>query len=195
MTERLEVSFAGPFSWPGAPDAPSLLDVEERRGVGIYLWTVPVEDGHLVYYVGETGRGFGTRMLEHYAEHAACMYHVYEPEAFARGEKVAVWPGRYDPADRKSPKQCMAEYPRLAAQVHELTHLYRFMLAPLSCDDRVRRRAEAAIANLLYEAPGRVGAFQDRNIRYQPRRQDEPPVLCQIRSTVPLLGVPEDLEA
>jgi hypothetical protein len=31
------------------------LDVAESRDSGVYLWTVPLQEGHLIYYVGETG--------------------------------------------------------------------------------------------------------------------------------------------
>jgi hypothetical protein len=191
MSDGVTVSFAGPFSWPGTSDAPSVFDVEERREPGIYLWTVPLRAGHLIYYVGETGRNFGTRLLEHYTEHAAAMYHVYSPAEFARGEKVALWPGRFDAAHRKSGKECIAIYSQLCAQIRELTFILRFFLAPLSCEDRIRRRVEAAIANALYAAPGIVGAFQDHGIRYDSRKNDEEPIQCVIISPVPLLGLPE----
>jgi len=58
MADKVTVRFIGPFSWPGAPDAPSVFDVEARQERGIYLWTIPQRDGFLVYYVGETGRSF-----------------------------------------------------------------------------------------------------------------------------------------
>jgi hypothetical protein len=102
MSEEIIISFAGPFSWPGTPDALSVFDVSEGRKAGIYVWTVPLRDGHLIYCVGETGRTFSARLQEHYMEHAAAMYHVYSPAEFARGEKVALWPGLFDATHRKS---------------------------------------------------------------------------------------------
>ena len=136
MGEKITISFVGPFSWPGARDAPSVFDVQVRQESGIYLWTVPQTDGYLIYYVGETGRSFQRRLLEHYAEHAACMYHVYSPEQFARGEKLMLWPGHYDSGDRKSAKECIAQYSRLGPYIDKLTALFRFFLAPLSCGER-----------------------------------------------------------
>ena len=113
MPNKEIVSFVGLYSWPGLPDAPSVFDVELRQEAGIYLWTVPLEEGHLIYYVGETGRGFGTRLQEQYMQHATAMYHVYSPSEFARGEKVALWPGRFDPSDRRSVPECIANYSHL----------------------------------------------------------------------------------
>ena len=91
----VKLNFLGPYSWLDMPDAPSLLEAETSRHPGIYLWTIPLAHGHLVYYVGETGRAFRVRMLEHYKEHASGMYHLYDPERFAKGEKIFLWPGRY----------------------------------------------------------------------------------------------------
>jgi hypothetical protein len=193
--EDVVVPFTGPFSWPDTPDAQSVFDAEVRQLPGIYLWTVAQRDGHLVYYVGETGRSFEVRLLEHYNEHAACMYHVYSPMEFARGEKVALWPGRYDRADRKSPTECISQYARLSAPIKELTYLYRFFLAPLSCETRVRRRIEAAIACALDAAPGVAGTFQDRGIHYDPRTENEEPIDCAITSPVPVIGLPRRLSA
>ncbi|MEI7902674.1 MAG: hypothetical protein WCK89_20680 [bacterium] len=187
------VSFMGPFSWPGISDAPSIFDAEEGRQSGIYLWTVPLREGHLIYYVGETGRNFRTRLLEHYMEHAAAMYHVYSPAEFARGEKVALWPGHFDTAHRKSAKECVLNYSQFCKQIGELTYILRFLLAPLACEERIRRRVEAAIAKALSDTPGIVGTFQDRDIRYAARKDNEEPIECVITSTVPLLGLPERL--
>lgn len=191
LAEEVVVPFSGPFSWPGTPDAPSVFGAELGRSCGIYIWTVPQQDGHFVYYVGETGRSFAVRLLEHYKEHATCMYHVYSPAEFGRGEKVALWPGRYDPTDRKSITECISQHLKFASQINELTYLYRFFLAPLSCEERIRRRVEAAIAGALYDAPGLAGMFQDRGIRYDPRTDEEAPIGCLITSPVRLIGLPE----
>ena len=196
MPEEIIIAFAGPFSWPGTTDAPSVFEVAEGRRSGIYVWTVPLPEGHLIYYVGETGRSFAERQAEHYKEHAAAMYHVWSPTEFARGEKVELWPGRYDRdvTHRKSIKECIANYSRLSEPILKMAYILRFFLAPLSCDTRIRRRIEAAIAQSLYVTPGIVGTFQDR-IPYHPRMNDEQPVACVITSPVPLLGLPERFSA
>lgn len=191
----LTIEFSGPFSWPGAPDAPSLFESELKMQGGIYLWTVPLSDGHLVYYVGETGRSFEVRMLEHFREHAACRYALYSPPEFARGEKILLWPGRYNKSNRKSLAECVAQCPILASKIAEVTYLYRFFLAPLACDHRLRKRAEAEIARCLYAAPGVVGDFQDKGIRYDPRLPSEHHVRCTVSSSLPLMGMPVEVWA
>jgi hypothetical protein len=191
--EALTVRFVGPFSWLGTADAPSIFEGECSRGPGIYLWAVARPEGYLVYYVGETGRSFAVRMQEHYKEHAACFYHLYSPAEFATGVKLLVWPGRYDPEEERSTIECVGQYSRLAPYVAELTSLYRFLVAPLSADARVRRRIEAALALSLYSQPDPIGSFQDRGIRYSPRLPEEDPIPCNFASVVPVLGLPGSL--
>ena len=189
----IEVGFEGPFSWAGVPDGPSVFDSPAAGEPGIYLWTIAFDDGFLVYYVGETGRNHAVRLLEHYREHAAAMYHVYSPLEFLQGRKVPLWPGRYEKENRKSLPECIAAYPHLNHAIHELTLGYRFFLAPLRCEARLRRRTEAAIADTLYSAPGVIGAFQDRGIRYDRRTSEEGPVECRIKCSARIHGVPDVL--
>ena len=77
VSDEIALSFSGPFCWPGASDSPSVYDAHEVRKAGIYLWTAPLLDGHLIYYVGETGRSFHVRLRQHYEELVAARYHVY----------------------------------------------------------------------------------------------------------------------
>ena len=189
--DEIIISFAGPFSWPGTADAPCVYEAEESREPGIYLWTVPGPDGHLVYYIGETGRTFETRLRQHYGELAAARYHVYSAPELARGEKVCLWPGRYDAVERKSDEDCQVNCKQLSGQIRQMMLVIRFFLAPLSCDTRVRRRIEAAIAHCLYAAPGIIGRFQDRGIRYWSRVNDEQPIACKASFPIPILGMPD----
>ncbi|MGB6476865.1 MAG: hypothetical protein WBF04_22660 [Candidatus Sulfotelmatobacter sp.] len=168
-----------------------MYDVSEAQKAGIYLWTVPLSDGHLIYYVGETGRSFEIRLRQHYEELVSARYHVYSAVEFARGEKLMLWPGRWDVKDRKSDAECQANRSRLSEPIREMISQFRFFLAPLTCDMRMRRRIEAAIALPLYALSGNVGAFQDRGVIYQPRTEDEEPVECVISAPMPFLGVPE----
>jgi hypothetical protein len=194
LPDEIPVSFGGPFSWPGTPDAPSIFDVNEGLAAGIYLFTVPLSDGNLIYYVGETGRTFRARLFEHYTEHASGMYHVFAPAEFARGEKVMLWPGRFDMACRKPKRDCIAAYPDLCGPIWEMTRMFQLFVAPLTCDQRVRCRIEAAIANALYATPGAVGNFQDK-VNYSPRSDGETPIRCIASSSARLLGLPERFEA
>lgn len=194
MSEQtIAVEFVGPFSWAGGNKTPSIHKAEVGKKAGVYLWTVPFENEELVYYVGQTGRGFAQRMLEHFREHMSGGYHLYEPHEFCRGRKVLLWPGRYGADKELSLAVFLQKFQGLAPAIADLAALYRFYVAPLECEKRLRERIEAGLALHLYEQPGMVGEFQDRGIVYRPRWDSEEPVQALIRCEAHLVGVPESL--
>jgi hypothetical protein len=190
----INVKFAGPFSWCGHNEVPSISKVEAGKKSGVYLWTIRVGEGELVYYVGETGRNFAQRMLEHFKEHMSGGYHLYEPQEFSQGRKVLLWPGRYGPGKESSLAVFMQRFQELAPAIVGLVKLYRFYVAPLECEKRLCERIESELAMHLYEQPGIVGDFQDQGINYRPRRDDEEAaVQAMIQCESNLIGVPESL--
>jgi hypothetical protein len=48
---------SGPLSWLSSDLATSLFETAARVP-GINPWTVNIQDGHVIYYLGETGVGF-----------------------------------------------------------------------------------------------------------------------------------------
>ena len=192
MNTPLPLEFLGPYSWHGAPDAPSVFTAPIASHQGIYLWTIALPDGYATYYVGETGRSFALRMAEHFREHAACMYTLYEPEQFACGVKVKLWPGRWG-KEKKSIAACVAQSVVFAPQIAATTQLFRFFLAPTTCVRRTRQRAESGIADCLYDTPGMIGGFQDKGIRYCRRNETEQPIRYSVQCSSQLIGIPADV--
>ena len=189
MHSPLAIEFLGPYSWHGAPDAPSVFTAPVASQQGIYLWTIALPDGYITYYVGETGRSFALRMAEHFQEHAACMYTLYEPEQFARGTKVKLWPGRWG-REKRSIADCVSQSVVFAPQIAATTQLFRFFLGTTTCDRRIRQRAESGIADCLYNTPGMIGDFQDKGIRYCRRKETEQPIQFSVRCASQLMGMP-----
>ena len=191
--QTIMVEFEGPFSWVGENEVPSISDTEAGKKKGVYLWTVQLDEGELVYYVGHTGRSFAQRMLEHFREHMSGGYHLYEPQEFSRGRKDLLWPGRYGPDREPYLSVFIQHFPNLASAIVSLAKLYRFFVAPLKCDKRLRERIEAGIAEHLYKQPGIVGEFQDQGIVYRPRLDNEEPVQVLVHCKDNLIGVPKSL--
>jgi hypothetical protein len=187
------VEFAGPFSWVGGDEVPCIFETMEGKNQGVYLWTVQLEAGELIYYVGETGRSFSQRMLEHFGEHMSGGYHLYEPHEFSCGRKILLWPGSYGPTKETSLVKFFQQFQSLASAMADLARIYRFYLCPLECDRRLRERIEAGLANYLYGQVGLVGEFQDEGIFYRPRKDSEEPFLISFRSRQNLMGIPESL--
>jgi hypothetical protein len=190
------ITFVGPFTWGHQDGTPSIFDEPVSGEHGLYLWTVPqLEAGEFVYYVGETGRSFGTRMEEHLKEHLAGFYHLYDPDLFQKGTKRMVWEGHWDVDRKRSVNEIVENYPTLCETIGRLTGLYRFFVASFDSEPRLRKRIEAAIALHLYSQEGIVGSFQDKGIRYTPRTSDEEPVRVKVVCPQPIVGMPTEVMA
>lgn len=191
---KVTVEFHGPLAWIRTAGAEFIFEAEIARSAGVYLWTVETAEGYLIWYVGETGASFRHRMRDHFREQLSGMYMVYDPDAFARGEKRLVWQGMYRRGEERRVPEFLEALPDIWPAVVDLAKALRFFVAPLDCDRRLRKRIEAAIAAYLYAQPGAVGAAQDRGIRYEaPRWPNEEPLELTILSSSPLRGLPNAL--
>jgi hypothetical protein len=90
MSAAVSLEFSGLFSWLSSDLATSIFEAAAARTAGIYLWTIEIQDGYLIYYVGETGAEFRQRLRQHLCEQLAGMYHIYDPQRFAVGQKHAL---------------------------------------------------------------------------------------------------------
>ena len=194
MESNHAIEFVGPFSWLGEVDAPSLFEDAIGKKSGIYLWTIEVENGFLVYYVGQTGRTFSQRMKEHFREHLAGFYHLNDPDEFKKGKKVSIWPGLYDVDTKISLSALGKKHSELSNNIYHLSQQYRFFFASIKAEIRVIERIESAIASYLYKQGGDVGDFQEKGIRYRPRWSSEAPMRVSIVTNKKLLGFPLDIE-
>jgi hypothetical protein len=168
--------------------------VPEAKHSGLYVWTVDTPGGDLVYYVGETGVPFARRMHQHLEQQLAGMYHIHDPDAFARGVRKPLWHGMYGKSREPGGlAEFLRRLPDLAPALQRFVALMRFHLAPVECERRLRCRIEAALARHFYSVPGPVGEFQETNVRYAPRRADEAPVEVSVESDCPLIASPARL--
>ncbi len=188
----LHLKCSGPYTWTSGPAC--VFDAG-RDVAGIYLWTIPYREGYLVYYVGETGRSFTERLSEHAESYLTGRYRIWEPAAFSRGEKVLLWDGMWRSDSRNTIGDFLARYPELSAAVHSLFGAMRLFLIPMEADARLRQRVEAALALGLRDREGIVGAFQDSDIRYRPRRKMEPSISVELDLPALIHGVSHTFEA
>ena len=90
--------------------------------------------------------------------------------------------------DRKGKiEELLGRYLELAPSILEF-------LGPLATEARIRQRIEAAIADSLYEQNGVIGRFQDDDIRYYRRREDEAPLSITVRGADSILGLDTSIE-
>lgn len=192
----MHLHFDGPFQWITPDPARSVFEVPQANSPGIYLWTSRCADGYLASYVGETGRNFRTRFWEHLRDQLAGIYAIREPEAFCSGSKAIVWHGLYG---KSAEPGGLTEYakrlpdlvPALIGYIHEI----HFFLAPTSCDNRLRRRVEAALAAAFRSQGGQIAAFQEEGVRYEQQFPHGEPVVVYCSATVPIHGLPTQFEA
>ncbi len=189
MSIEISLEFSGPFAW----SSPCVFDAHVSSHAGIYLWTVSTPEGDLIYYVGETGRDFTTRLTEHLKDQLAGMYRIYDPHLFLQGVKKPLWNGMFGRLRERGLSDFVAKLSELSPALIRYVQIIRFHLAPLECDDRFRKRIEAALADHLYVQDGVVGQFQDDDIRYERTRQDEEPLTVTFRWSGRVRGVPDRL--
>jgi hypothetical protein len=202
--EMIHLEFTGPYSWFGAPDVPSLHHAAERHEPGIYIETVSLPKGHLVYYVGETGKSFIERMKDHYKNRVNAEYRIYAAEEFARGEKKVIWSGIWNPpgyenspegrALRNSKAVCRANRERLKESAEALVRVIRYHFAALNCEKRVRQRIEGELAGRI-QVSSPVSNFYSNGVSYCRRRIGEEPIDCTASSRALILGFPKRLSA
>ena len=133
--------------------------------------------------------------MEHTRDVLQGLYRVYDPSQFAQGRKTLIWGGMWKP-DRKGSStmlEFLNRYLELSPLIYQFLGQLRFFLAPIDAEKRMRQRIEAAIAKKLLEQPEIIGEFQDNDIRYQPRRTNEKPILVTMRSFESILGLSSEL--
>ena len=195
MPDEVELRFSGPYSWLADP-LPSVLDAPASESPGLYLWSVPTTSaGELIYYVGETGRNFRSRFVEHLQQQISGWYRLYDPAAMQKGTKRLLWRGLYGSGAEVSIAPFVERLEELATPLRGFIRLVRFYLGPTDVEVRLRRRIEAAIADALYAQDEPVGGFQDTGIRYERRKAEEAPVRVRIMVPVILRGLPVTVAA
>lgn len=179
----MELDILGPFSWiPRAPSSPPrIFDAPESKTCGIYLFTVPGDEGLHIYWVGQTSQPVRTRIATHSREFLAGTYNILDVDKLRAGERAVLWKGlwwRKDSADRYE------EYLLRAGEVAPLvlsqlrsTHIY---IVPAPKERRFLARLEAGIVNALYNDPD-VGTILDRGYSLAPRWETEDVVQVRFR--------------
>lgn len=142
------VRFEGPFSLGDEAGVRCLFHDDIASRSGVYLWTVPVGEVELPWYVGQTRRGFGQRMGEHVTGFLSGQYAVQDAAALATGRNarasgtaVGLWPGVVP--------SVLANYVALADNVQAVVRMLRIHVAPLSDDAHVLNRVEGAIGRFF----------------------------------------------
>ena len=194
VDDSLRVQFFGPYVFDGNEDENVFTNSLSKKK-GVYLLTIPFDDKFLVYYVGETGVSFANRLLQHVQNYLSGFYRIFDPEEFATGKKVLIWGGMWK-SNRKDPKficEFLQRYSELVPKAIKFIEQFRVFLAPIDADKRIIERIESEIARSINEQNGIAGSFQDKDIRYRPRKLNEQQIKVTTVFPNSIIGLSEEL--
>lgn len=191
----VHVHFHGPFSSVDDSGYRCLFTDEIAEGVGVYLWTINVGGKERPWYVGQTRRGFGTRMGEHLAGFLSGEYTTYDAAALSRGEyRFAVvtvgggWP--------QTLPSFLRNYERLMPNIIGLIRLINIHVAPLAGDAHLYNRVEGAIGR-HYKAHSdpELRDFFLPGLRVPAAVPFDTPIRLVLSTEAPVAGLPQHLLA
>lgn len=194
-SELISLMWHGPFSFFGDQEK-NIFTCTVGKKKGVYLFTIPFESSYLVYYVGETGKDFATRLLQHIQSYLNGFYRVFDPDEFVKGNKVLIWGGMWKVDRREQKNICdfLERQSELNPKIIRFIEQFKVFLAPIECDKRTRERIESKIALTLKEQEGIISSFQDQDIRYRPSRKDESPFRVSMSFFELILGLSKELD-
>jgi hypothetical protein len=183
---EMQVSWIGPYSWPGFQEINGLSELPAFPGV--YLWTVAYLSGYLIYAAGLTRRRFRVRFKEHTGKYLAGEYTVLNISEMQLGRRLEVWHGwGWTPAKRAQFAERQTEIREAACR--QLAG-FRVFVANLEASGRVLERLEAAIMNQLYHEASPLCDVPDRGMMLAPRRKTEEPITVRNICESKLHGLP-----
>jgi hypothetical protein len=165
------ITFTGPFA-----AKPGMLEfefpLELQSCYGLYLWTIPFENGYLVNYVGKTKRTFPARFLDHkkWSENGR---DVCDPDVILKGEN---W---------------LLDCPTLD-QTIRLYACWRIFLAALDVDDASLLAMESALIQKLLQSGGKCSYFLG-NKQKKPRSPEGKKLQVRIESDSLIHGIGSEL--
>lgn len=92
------ITFGGPYSFFPNSENESIFSCSENYYNGIYLWTIKVENGYKVYYVGIAINSFINRFLSHLNLYYDGSYTIHDPNILQKSEKQIL----YSPSNNES---------------------------------------------------------------------------------------------
>lgn len=185
---QVQLSWEGPFKLTGSRED-NLLLCPSALQAGIYIWSVLIDGQDVAYYVGETGKTFAERHLEHFRSYFDGEYKVYDPVPYRNGQKTYLWDGALGPRNKHKLPAFRERFDELGPKVQEILEELRFYLIPVAGGVRVRQRIEAYISRAIRENSPSELNFQDSEVRYRPCKKGEPPLHVVLDRSLPIVGI------
>jgi hypothetical protein len=184
--QELVIDIVGPYSFVGDSTAPSVFECPFKDSKGIYLWTVPIQDSELIYFIGETGRSFKRRLFEHLQCTFSGVYCINDPAEMLKGVRNRVWDGTGRGAKLEN---FLINFERHSKEAIEFIRIFHIYLLPFDCDRNLRKRIEGLIAHSLYKQDGIVKKFQEPDCRYQEPKVEGSPWRIRLNCKTKFCGL------
>lgn len=193
----MDVHFQGPFRALPGVGRRCLFDVPLKESAGVYVWTVPVGDVHHAFYVGQTTRSFGVRMLEHFQSFLSGTYSVLAADRLAHGEKRVIWAGQTSAAEASGQfGEFLGRLESLAPHIRKQIDMIRVHVAPLDPEGRLFNRIEGALGRHFRDNDDlETRRMFDSQVRVPAAIPGETRTLLRITSETPIVGLPGELPA
>jgi hypothetical protein len=186
----IEVTWNGPYGWPGFESENNLRAIPPRPGV--YLQTFQYQDGYLIYAAGITRRPVPMRFREHTRKYMNGEYNVLDIDAAQQGIRREIWHG-WGYA-RKYREEFKKRQSIILDAVRKQLAGFCIFVADMERNPRVLERLEASIMHNLYQKPPPICDIPDRGMKLAPRWDEENKIIVKNNCTSLLYGLPVSLE-
>jgi hypothetical protein len=170
-----------------------LAECPQRKAAGIFLTAVLVGDGYCITHLGQTGTSFYQRLREHVIQTLGGNFRICDPTALVRGETRVLWNGLWRTGTHTKLPEFLRDGPRLFEAARQCFKLEKVFVAPLTAGERLRKRIEGAIANVIRKDPVASSLFPP-DVRCLGRLTTETPIPIRIVTHANILGLPDNLE-
>lgn len=192
VPKNLTLRFEGPY--PTCTDTKDVLaDCRHRKSAGIFLMTALVGGSYRITHVGQTGTAFYQRLKEHVIQTLGGNFRICDPEALSRGETKVLWNGLWRPGTHQKLPEFLRDSTRYIDAAKACFRLEMIFVAPLTLEERMRKRIEGAIAKQIRKDPIASSLFPP-DVRSLGRLTTETPITIRIQAPAKILGLPEQLE-
>jgi hypothetical protein len=177
----LTLNVLGPFGWPRLEGQAATLP----KMPGVYLMTVPHQDGFLPFGVGITRRLLRKRFIEHTRCYLKGEYNILDIESAQAGVREILWQGwGWTPEKRANFEFRKKEIENAARTLMSATRIF---VLETGIGPRLLERLEAAIANHYYS---QSNTLFDRGMLRMPRWSTEEPLLARLVLAQRIFGLP-----
>ena len=190
MSNTIQATWNGPYSWPAFEDQTGLRPIPKLSG--LYLQTFEYRSGYMIYAAGLTRRPVPARFKEHTRKYMNGEYNVLDINAAQQGIRKEIWHG-WDYAKEHRDEFDERKLEIIDAVQKELDG-FRIFVADVGEEPRILERLEASIMENLYRQPSPFCDIPDKGMCLSPRLDSEDPVVFESNCSVSIHALPQRLE-